>query len=346
MGFEVFDQDIKMGLRPVYLFHGQEQYLIEQYLQKMVEKYIPESSRDFNYMVYDGEKVTVDELIDTCETVPFFSDLKIVVVKNAPYFKSKKNMLTDATENRLLEYFASPSDATKLIFISNTAIDKRKKITKSIDDVGRVIEFDKLSPNIYQRWVHKKIKLAGCDIEHQVLNYLIDRTSYLDKNSSKGLLDVDNDIKMVCSSLQGRTFVEIADIDAFIKKPLEANIFMMVEAIGEKKAATGILLMHELIQHGEAVQMIFTMISRQFRLLKKVKMLVADGYDQNSIAKILGQHPYAIKKIMQQIHLFSSEALTDILEKCSNIDYQMKSTSIDTVLAIETLLVELSFVSK
>lgn len=341
MGFEVFDKDIKMGLKPVYLFHGQERYLIDQYLHKMIDTYVPETYRDFNLVVFDGEKTSLDEILDACETVPFFSDCKVILVKNTSYFRNKKANLSTSEEKRLLDYYANPSESSHLFFISNHTIDKRKKVVKDIDKVGRIVEYSKLNPQIFPRWVHKKIKQYNSDISSDLLRYLIERISYLDKNSTKTLLDVDNELKMICSSVQAEVTKEA--IHDFVKKPLDADIFMMVDALGNKRAETAIKIMHELVKNGQAMQLIFSMVFRQFRLLKKVKMLIKEGYNQAAIAKLLNVHPYAIKKVMKQVHMFNEKQLTLILEKCSDIDYKSKSTALDFNLAVETLIVECSF---
>lgn len=343
MGFEVFDKDIKTGLKPAYLFYGPEKYLIEQYIDKMIKKYVPDTYKDFNLTIYDGEKVTLDELIDACETVPFFSEHKIVIVKNTTYFRSKKSNISDAEEKRLMEYLESPSESSRLFFISNTSVDKRKKLTKSMVKNGQMVEFEKLNAAIFQKWVYRKIKQQDKEIDREIMSYLIDRLAYLDKHSSKGLLDVDNELRMICSSIHDRSDVQKGDVDQFVKKPLDADIFMMVDAVGNKKAETAILLMHELLKSGEPIQVIFTMICRQFRLLKKIKMLVSEGYNQASISKVIGLHPYVVKNVMRQIHMFNDAHLTGVLDKCSTIDYKMKSTAIDPVLAIETLIIECSF---
>ncbi len=343
MGFEVFDKDIKTGLKPQYLFYGQERYLIDQFIDKMIDKYVPDSYRDFNLIVFDGERTGVDEIIDACETVPFFNEIKVVIVRNATFFRSKKANVTPEGESRLLDYFKQPLESTKLFFISNQSIDKRKKITKEIQKEGRIVEFGKLDHNIFIKWMHKQIKSYGKDLDQQTMNYLVNRMAYLDKHSSKNLLDVENELRMICSSLIDRDHVSNEDIDKYVKKPLDADIFQMVDAVGQKKAETAILIMHELLNKGEPIQVIFSMICRQFRLLKKVKMLVDEGYNQASIAKLLSAHPYAIKNIMKQIHRFDGKVLTLILDKCSTIDYKMKSTAMDPVLAIETLIIECSF---
>lgn len=341
MGFEVFD-DIKNGLKPVYLFYGQERYLIDQFIDQMIDKYVPESYRDFNLVMFDGEKASADEIIDACETVPFFNEVKIIVVKNATFFRSKKAGLTDASEQRLLDYFNQPLESSKLFFISNQAVDKRKKVSKDIKKHGRLIEFGKLESNIFLKWMHKKIKSYGKDIERGTLSYLVDRMAYLDKQSSKNLLDVDNELRMICSSMIDRKIVEKDDINKYVKKPLDSDIFHMVDAVGQKNAETAIMIMHELLKKGEPIQIIFSMICRQFRMLKKIKMLVDEGYNQATIAKLLGAHPYAVKNIMRQIHRFDNKTLTLILSKCSDLDYKMKSSAIDSVLSIETLVIECS----
>jgi len=344
MGFEVFDKDIKDGLKPLYLFYGQERYLIDQFIDKMIKAYVPDTYKDFNLVTFDGEQTSVDEIIDACETVPFFNENKVVIVRNATFFRSKKNNLSDAGEKRLLDYFKQPLESSKLFFISNQAVDKRKKITKDLQNHGRLVEFGKLEHNIFSRWMHKEIKSFKKDIDNQTMSYLIDRMAYLDKHSTKNLLDVENELRMICSSLIDRDYVENADIDKYVKKPLDSDIFQMVDAVGQKKAETAILIMHELLKKGEPIQVIFSMVCRQFRMLKKIKMLVDEGYNQASIAKVLGAHPYAVKNIMRQIHRFDDKVLTIILDKCSTIDYKMKSTAMDPVLAIETLIIECSFI--
>ena len=48
MGFQVFDKDLKEGLKPLYLFYGDEKYLMEQYIQNMVEVTVEKGQEDFN----------------------------------------------------------------------------------------------------------------------------------------------------------------------------------------------------------------------------------------------------------------------------------------------------------
>lgn len=342
MGFQLFDKDLKEGLKPVYLFYGSEDYLMEQYIHNMIEAYVPKGHEDFNLQIFDGDQTPLGSVLDACETLPFFSTHKVVVVKNSPYFKSKKSELTDALTERLLKYLESPSMETYLFFVSSGSIDKRKKVTKSVEKHGRLIEFGKLNPQIFMKWVHKKIKLLNKDIEQKALSYLISRLSYLEKDHSKTLLEVDNEIKVLCSSVYEKEFIQKEDIDRYIKKPLEADIFKLVDAVGRKKADEGILMMHHLLESGEAIQGIFHMICRQFRLLKKIQMLVHEGLPQPQIAKALGLHPYVVKLIVNQIDLFTSAQLTEILQVCSDIDYKMKSTNIQPVLAVEALMVTCS----
>lgn len=346
MGFNTFDKDIKMGLKKVYLLHGHEKYLIEQYIEKLIGKYVPETYRDFNLTIFDGEKVALDELIDTCETVPFFSENKIVIVKNVQYFRSKKTVVSDSEEKRLIEYFNNPSETTNLIMISNVSVDSRKKTTKAVKVKGSVIEFEKLSEQIFYKWVHKKIIQQGKNIEGSESRYLVDRLGYLDKNSTKNLLDIDNELKMICSSLIDGESIKREDIDKFIKKPLDSDIFMMVDALGQRKVDRALSIMNQLLLGGEVIQVIFSMICRQFRLIKKIKMLIKDGYGQSDIPKIINVHPYVVKTVMRQINVFDDRILTSILEKCSELDYKMKSSGIDSRLGVETLIVECSLMMK
>ena len=49
---------------PVYLFLGQENYLKENILKKLRDKFITPTSKELNYKVFYGEKLPINEIIN------------------------------------------------------------------------------------------------------------------------------------------------------------------------------------------------------------------------------------------------------------------------------------------
>ncbi len=325
MDFKDLNKDIKNNIKNIYLFYGEERYLIEQYINLIADKIIPEGA-EINKIKLDGTKTTMDYVIDNCETLPFLSDKKLVVLDNMD-FNNKEE------KEKLLHYLNNYSEFTYLILVVDKIDAKIKKALKE----DQIVKFDRLTNPYFSKWVHKRIKYHKKDINSSELMYLVNRLGYLEKNNDKSLLQVANELKVICSIQH--VFITKEDVDRVIKKPLEGDIFKMLDYISEKKVDQSILLFHTLMKKGEAEHKIFFMIARQFRLLKKVKILKKAGHTKEDIAKMLSIHPYSAKKLLSQVDRFSDKSLNDILSVCADIDFKIKTTSYDVVLGVEYLLV-------
>ena len=69
---KILSQHIKSGqFKSVYLIYGEEDYLRKQYKDRMREALIGDDTMNYNY--YEGKGISVKELIDVGETLPFLT---------------------------------------------------------------------------------------------------------------------------------------------------------------------------------------------------------------------------------------------------------------------------------
>ncbi len=98
-------EQIKSGkIYPVYLLHGEETYLIEDTLDKMIELLVPDNTRSFNLDIFSSPEVSVDEILSLANTYPVMAQRRVVVVKDPSFINSKKEINT-------LELFNKSRDA-------------------------------------------------------------------------------------------------------------------------------------------------------------------------------------------------------------------------------------------
>lgn len=342
MSYKTLFTDIKNTLEPIYILYGDEQYLIEQGISDLKKKRVNPAYEDFNYQIFDSESNGLDEILDACETLPFFEELKIVIVEGATYFQSKGKGISDAVEERLLVYIKDPSPTTTLLFIANGNIDKRKKSTKAISKAGKIIEFGRLDSGDFNKWVAKVIKGNKCVIENKDLYKLVSHFGYLDYNSSKNLLSVKNDLEKLCGGVDADKIITSTLIDKHIKKPIEGTIWNLIDAVAEKRAGKAIELLDHLIEGGEPEIKILFLINKQFRLLKKVKILLNKGYTPKVIATKLNQRSFVVEKAATQSRKFTDKRLLIIVNNCTETDIKMKTGGISSRLGIEKFIVESS----
>jgi DNA polymerase-3 subunit delta len=85
--------NLKKGIiAPCYLLYGEEEYLINEALNKILDILVPESDRDFSLFYLDGENTDMDSLIEHILTPSLLGNRKVIVVKNTTIFHSRENL--------------------------------------------------------------------------------------------------------------------------------------------------------------------------------------------------------------------------------------------------------------
>lgn len=82
--------------------------------------------------VYEGKGIDVKQLIDLCETMPFFADRRVILLEDTGFFKNKCDELADYMKE-LPEYLC-------LIF-AESEVDKRSRMYKAVKSCGMIEEF-------------------------------------------------------------------------------------------------------------------------------------------------------------------------------------------------------------
>ena len=72
---------------PVYLLCGEESFLIEGTLKQMLDHLLTSDTRDFNLTFLEDTNITIREILSQADLYPVMSDWRVVVVRDAPFFK-------------------------------------------------------------------------------------------------------------------------------------------------------------------------------------------------------------------------------------------------------------------
>ena len=141
-------EDIKTGkFKNAYLLFGEEAYLKIQYKEKLIHALNPDDDT-MNFTKYEGKGIEVREMIDLCETMPFFADHRVVLVENSGrMYKAVKNC------GRIVE-FAKQDEKTLMRWAAGILAREGRKITtrdmelfltKTGTDMGNIrMELEKL----------------------------------------------------------------------------------------------------------------------------------------------------------------------------------------------------------
>ena len=161
------NEDIKnSNFKQIYLLYGEERYLKNQYTTRL-RKALCQEGDEMNTHFYQGKDFSVGEVIDLAETLPFLAERRVMFFKDTGLFK--------AGGEKLAEYLASPNDTTFFVF-TESEVDKRSKLYKTVQSKGYVAEFTVQDENSLKRWIAGILGREGKKISENTAQLLLSKT--------------------------------------------------------------------------------------------------------------------------------------------------------------------------
>ena len=318
-------QDIKSGqFNQIYLLYGAEAYLRKQYRDRLKNAIIGDDNMNYHY--YEGKDISIGEVIDQAETLPFFAERRLIILENSGFFKSGGEQLA--------EYLSAPSDTTFFLFVE-TEVDKRSRLYKAVSSKGCAVEFAIQDENTLKKWILGMVKKENKRISESALNFLLEKTGTDMENIRK------ETEKLFCYCMDKEAITE-ADIEEICTKRIGNHIFDMVSAIADKKQKQALELYYELLAQKEPPMRILFLIARQFNLLLQVKELKGKGYQNKAIGEKVGLPGFIAGKYVVQASRFKTREIRDAVEACVAAEEAIKTGRLNDNMSVEMLIIQYS----
>jgi len=245
-------EDIKTGkFKNAYLLFGEEAYLKIQYKEKLIHALNPDDDT-MNFTKYEGKGIEVREMIDLCETMPFFADHRVVLVENSGFFKNKCDELAD--------YMKTLPDYLRLVFVEEE-VDKRSRMYKAVKNCGRIVEFAKQDEKTLMRWAAGILAREGRKITTRDMELFLTKTG-------TDMGNIRMELEKLITYTMGQDIVTREDIEEICTTRTENKIFDMVRAVTERNQRRALDLYNDLLTLREPPMRILFLLSKQFRQRK------------------------------------------------------------------------------
>ncbi|WP_456278221.1 DNA polymerase III subunit delta [Bacillus sp. AK128] len=320
---------------PLYVLYGKETYFIDETIQLLIEHILKDEERDFNLSVYDMEETPIDLAIEDAQTLPFFGDKRVVIVKNALFLTGTKDKVKiDHNLQLLEEYISSPSPtAVFVIVVDSEKLDERKKITKLLKKEAEVFEATLTDEKSLVTWIHSEAKQLKVGITDDAMGMLI---QYV--RGTVTLLVQELHKMALYVGEEGTITPEVVGL--LSSRTVEDNIFELIDCVLSQNISKSLEIYHDLLKLNEEPIKILSLLSGQYRLLYQVKDFSRRGYSQQQIANHLKIHPYRVKLASQKATQFSNEYLLQSINALAEMDYQIKSGQQEKRLALELFILK------
>lgn len=332
-GYQLFKNDLKTGdFSPMYVFYGEESYLIESCRKTLKKKLIDPLTEDFNYHRFTKENFSIEALSEAVEAIPMMSDRTMVELTDIGFFT-----LPEADRNALTEIFSDIPEYCTLLFVYDAVEwkpDKRmKKLYGAMDAVCRQVPLNKQSERELIPWIRRQLASAQKVMSDDLCRYLILQTGG-SMTTMAGELN-----KLIHYTDQ--TEITRNDIDQVVIPVLEAAIFDITRDIGKKDFDSALLKLHDLLRQDTEPIVINAVIGRQMRQMYTAKILSEHGKDAYELTQLYGIRDFAAREVYAQARGYKKPQLKEACRLCAQADYDMKTSGGSSEALLETLLLRL-----
>lgn len=319
MEIREFNKNVSEGkFSNLYFFFGNEEYLKELYIKRLITAVVPKGTEAFNLFVFK-ENGEIRDIMNAVEQIPVMNEYKAVYLDNIDIFKRDS-----AFRDGLMSCISDIPPYTVLIIRENK-IDEKTKLGKEIKKLGAVIKCEYPSSSDMRAFIAREFKKSGKKISASNADKIINECE-------KDMYAVSNLISSVSAYMREKEEVTEDLLNLFIVKSVDSAIYDLTDSVvtGNAKKAYEILNGLTLFPKNTP-QSLFTAISNHIMSLYIIKTCRKAGIGSNEMLSYLSGKfpPFLINKYTGQLKNIQEDTLDRLLCFCADADYKLKNGLIE-----------------
>lgn len=313
-------------LLPLYLFYGEDEFLIQEALDIIIKKVVVPGTRDFNFNTLYCRDTSASEIVNLAQTVPFMSEKRLVIAKDFDALKA-------ADLEELLPYLNDPSPSSCLVMVSNQGRYEKKSVTSAVEAHGAVTRFFPLLEREVVTWIEGWTTARGLSLPR-------DAAQYLWQTIGNDLQTIKNELEKVEIYIKEKKAITLGDVKTVVGDFREYSSFDLATALGSKDRAKAFLILTRLLQEGEQPVGLLGAIAWNFRRLMRAKSMEAEGAGFDEIKKKLNVIFHQSASFHEQMRRFSVDELRKAFDVMLSADKALKSSGLSGKLVLERMIME------
>ena len=298
----------KKEISNIYFFLAEEVYFKNEAIERIKQIIINNDFSSFNFTHFYGSDANVNDIIQTANTLPVFSDKRLIIVDE---FEKLKKI------EQLNSYLKEKAEFTYIIFNSS----ERKlpaKIKPQKEDI--IVKFYALDGYELRRWISTKVRNQNKDITNTAIDKLIQFTD-------NSLVEITNELEKLILFTEGKKEITEADVEYITGDTKNYNIFLLSDVLLQRDIRNSIKIFRRLFLSGESIPGIFYMLSNTLQKIWNIKYLRTRGETDSEIMKRLKINRFHYHKLIPHLNKYTLQKLQHIIFLLYNYDKRLKSTS-------------------
>lgn len=314
------------ALQAVYLLCGNEEYLLQKALDKLIERALDPETRELNFDRFESGDLDCAALVARARTAPFLSSRRLLVFQH-------KRRLSNTDDDILDRYVNDPNPSTSLILMA-PSVDTSLKTHRTLAAQGRVFEFQILPAATVNRWVRKRLEEKGHAINPDAVALLVEVVGC-------ELSRLDQELRKLMAYAGPSAAITLADVEATVVGAKQHSIFEFINALFARQEEKALRLLQQLFSQGLVPLQLLALLVQQLRKVWQIKTLL-DGGCSVAQASMRAHIPtYLFEGMHGQSKNFRKDELRAAFARLGEVDRLLKSTNLPPQVVWEGLVLGL-----
>ena len=293
----------------LYLLHGDESYYIDVLSDQIENALLTDEEKSFNLTVFYGKDAQVRDIIDTCRRFPMFSNVQVVILKEAQHMRTIEELET---------YTAKPVPTTILVICyKEGTLDARKKLYKSIQHNGTVFISESPKDDQIPKFIKSFLEEKNRTIDNKAADIL---TEYLGNNLSR----ISNELEKLCINSKADKPISIADIEHNIGISKEYNVYELQSALLQKDISKAYRIIYFMNKNLKNNPFVLTITNLHNAFIKLYQYMRNPAVKDGDLYRTFGIHYSQIQDYKKARTLYDPAQVEIIFELLMEYDLRSK----------------------
>lgn len=318
----------KKAYEPIYLFLGDEGFLVEEALNTIRTQVLQPETKDFNFDSFWANEVDSSRVREAVETLPMMGDKRLIILRDVDEWK-------DSQWEALYPLFDNPVDSSVFVMTASE-MDRRKKAFKKITEKGILVELKKPYENQLPEWISYLASRLQLELDRDAIGLL---QQFVGSN----LFEIQQELKKLKEYLgEDRRKVIAQDVSHVVSQSRVQSIFELTDALGKKDKASAFQALANLLDNKQSEIGVLAMVARHFRILESLLAGQRSGLSGVKLTSSAGIPQFLLTNYMQQLRFWNEGALENVVQALHETDKALKSSPLSSHIWLENLILKIT----
>ncbi len=323
---------------PAWVVFG-DSFLVRQRMASLELEHGADGIMEANRHRMQGNQVSPQELLSTCQAIPFLDVMRLVQVdgllaaaeSRSGGGRGRRGGNNAAEAWQVLAEAIPGMPDTTLLLLSDGPLNANNPLLRSLRPVCSVEELTAPRGEQLARWIKETAEAKGAAISPAAIRSMSDLVG-------SDLWTLEQELEKLSLYATGREIGE-NDVRLMVSQVREASIFEAVDAMIDGRSQVALRLLAQLRDDGREPQYIIAMVERQLRLLALAQDSIERRLPQNELKRALGtSSDFVVRKTMEQARRHSRQDIAWRYDRLLEADLSIKQGRVEPDLALELLV--------